>query len=102
LTLEFRGMLQRGIELGALDVTYVSSLSWYFLNLAGLRGINSLVLGEENAADDAKIVQEQMKMGMMGQADSKQLFKSERENLELVVHKWHIEDAEKRLLGKKS
>jgi hypothetical protein len=28
LTQRFRSMLQRGIELGSLDVTYVSSQSW--------------------------------------------------------------------------
>lgn len=36
-------MLQRGIELPALDVTYFTSLSYYILLLFGLRGIFMLV-----------------------------------------------------------
>ncbi|ELR17292.1 Transmembrane protein, putative [Acanthamoeba castellanii str. Neff] len=102
LTLPFRGMLQRGIELAGLEVTYVSSLSWYFLNLFGLRGINSLVLGEANAADDTKLMQQQMMMGGGGPIDTKKLYKAERENIDLVEHKWAVEDAEKRLLNQKS
>ena len=63
LTQRFRGMLQRGIELQSLDVTYISSLSWYFLNFFGLRGVFSLCLGQ-NELDDAQAMQQQMAMGM--------------------------------------
>jgi Integral membrane protein EMC3/TMCO1-like len=48
LTLKFRGTLQQGMELRTLDVRYVSSLSWYFLNSFGLRGILPFLLGEAN------------------------------------------------------
>lgn len=91
LTQRFRSMLQNGIDLSTVDVSYVSSRSWYitmflihhiylncpswkfnfyllsyfladspylfttisfryFLNLFGLRGLFSLILGEENGS----------------------------------------------------
>ncbi|KAL1211038.1 hypothetical protein V5N11_018448 [Cardamine amara subsp. amara] len=49
LTQRFRSMLQNGnIDLSTVDVSYVSSRSWYFLNLFELRGLFSLILGDEN------------------------------------------------------
>lgn len=48
LTLRFKSMLQRGIETSDMDVTWVSSLSWYFLNLFGLRAVFNIILGEDN------------------------------------------------------
>jgi hypothetical protein len=48
LTLGFKSMLQRGIETPDMDVRWVSSLSWYFLNFFGLNGLYRLILGGDN------------------------------------------------------
>lgn len=42
-------------------------------------------------------MQQQM-MGGGGMVDTKKLYKAERENIDLVEHKWVVEEAEKRLL----
>ncbi len=47
-------------------------------------------------------MQQQMMMGGGGPIDTKKLYKAERENIDLVEHKWAVEDAEKRLLSQKS
>ena len=79
LTDRFKQMLQRGVSLGGLDVSYVSSLSWYFVNLFGLRGLFACVLGSDSAGlDNAEVMAQQMQggMGQMGQADPSKLFES--------------------------
>lgn len=48
LTLGFKSMLQRGIETQDMDVRWVSSLSWYFLNFFGLNGLYRIILGNDN------------------------------------------------------
>jgi hypothetical protein len=60
------------------------------------------VLLSNTAADDTKLMQQQMMMGGGGPIDTKKLYKAERENIDLVEHKWAVEDAEKRLLNQKS
>ena len=41
-------MLQSGVATRDLDVRWVSSLSWYFLNLFGLQSVFIFILGNEN------------------------------------------------------
>ncbi|KAI9592027.1 integral membrane protein DUF106-domain-containing protein [Syncephalis fuscata] len=103
LTLRFKSMLQRGINTSDMDVAWVSSLSWYFLNLFGLRSIFNIILGEDNAADGMRDMQAMGGMGMAqtGQPqDFNKLFSAEKENLELTVHRWELQNVEKRILKK--
>ncbi|CAO2823594.1 unnamed protein product [Amaranthus hypochondriacus] len=92
LTQRFRSMLQNGIDLSTVDVSYVSSRSWYFLNLFGLRGLFSLILGEDNAMDDT---QRMMQMGGFGFDPSKSL-SAEKDGLDIVQHDWVLPKIEKR------
>lgn len=80
----------------------MTSASMYFLILFGLRGIYSLVLGE-NAVDDAQLMQQQMSGGMMPGApgvDMGAMFKEEAENLELVKQEDALENAERSLIAR--
>ncbi|XP_065668268.1 ER membrane protein complex subunit 3 isoform X2 [Hydra vulgaris] len=102
LTLRFKAMLQRGIELTSLDASWVSSVSWYFLNVFGLRSFYSLILGQDNAADSSRVMQEQMACGggMMGpQQDPGKSFEAEWEALEISEHKWALKDVEEDLMN---
>ena len=84
-------MLQRGVEMSALDVTYVSSSSLYFLMMFGMNGILGLAMGDINKE---KIQNLAMPM-MQGPAkDLTKILKTERENLELVSHKFRLNGLE--------
>ena len=82
-----------------MDVTWVSSLSWYFLNLFGLKGIFSLILGENNSADGMKDMQAMTgQQQAMGQPqDMHKFFQAEKESLDLTVHVWDLQYVEQRL-----
>eukprot|EP01121_Diplochlamys_sp_Union-15-3_P001456 TRINITY_DN11260_c0_g1_i2.p1 TRINITY_DN11260_c0_g1~~TRINITY_DN11260_c0_g1_i2.p1 ORF type:complete len:177 (-),score=30.44 TRINITY_DN11260_c0_g1_i2:71-544(-) len=99
LTGGFRAMLQGGIDLSGLDIRYVTSMSWYILILFGLRGVLSLVLGENNEADDAKMMQSQMAMQQAG-PDPTKVYTEEKESLEILKHTFALEGAEENLWKK--
>jgi ER membrane protein complex subunit 3 len=93
----FRPMLQRGVALQSLDVAYVSSLSWYFLVLFGLRGLFALVLGSNNATDQAAMMRKQMGGGGMQQPDPAKQIKQENTELGIIDHELVVTAAERRL-----
>ncbi|KAE8715603.1 hypothetical protein F3Y22_tig00110163pilonHSYRG00299 [Hibiscus syriacus] len=107
LTQRFRSMLQNGIDLSTVDVSYVSSRSWYFLNLFGLRGLVSLILGEENATDDTQRMMQMSGFGFdpskLGLPDSYRFvlmcmrsLGAEKDGLDIVQHEWALPKFEHR------
>merc|ERR1712001_665533 len=88
LTFRFKAMLQRGIELPTLDASWIGSASWYFICIFGLRRLYSLVLGENNQADQARLMEQQMN-GMangMANQDMTAAFKKEWEDFTVTKH----------------
>ncbi|KIY46616.1 transmembrane protein [Fistulina hepatica ATCC 64428] len=105
LTLGFKSMLQRGIETRDMDVRWVSSLSWYFLNFFGLNGLYRIILGQDNAADPSQdMMASPFAAAQMQQPgppqDFNKLFKAETENLRFAegLYKWVGDDVEERVL----
>lgn len=113
LTMGFKMMFQRGLDLTTLETSYVSSVSWYFLVMFGLRAFFRLVI-EGNSSGG--ISQEQMEsmavqtdLGitmsagpMPNKFDPNKMIKMEQENLDITRFKGRLDDAERRLLGKKN
>jgi hypothetical protein len=100
LTPRFKQMMQARIETQDMDVEWVSSLSWYILCLFGLNSVYRLILGDENAADQSRDMQQMNGMpAMPGQnQDFSKIFAAEKENLQLVNHVWAVDGIEERML----
>jgi len=114
-------MLQSGVMTRDLDVRWVSSLSWYFLNLMGLQSVFGFILGSDNGelftsirCRSASLIfslaanQMAQQMGMANPAammnpmqpgqDPDKLYLSEAENLEVMEHFCILDGVEERVL----
>ncbi|XP_039176331.1 ER membrane protein complex subunit 3-like [Crotalus tigris] len=97
LTLRFKPMLQRGINLPSMDPSWVSSASWYFLNVFGLRKIYQHVLREDSEPSQLEV--QFMGPDIPAPPDPNKAFKAEWEALELVSHHWALQDVEEQLIS---
>jgi hypothetical protein len=117
LTQQFRSMTQSGIDMANLDVSYVSSVSFYFLIVFGLNQLQPLIIDDnENDEGVQALDQDRKNMaggmnpmnpmaqqgGMMGAAnqgkEKKQIFKPQVDGLELISHKFIFENSKKEAL----
>jgi hypothetical protein len=115
LTFKIKSMLQRGVDVAALDTSYVSSLSWYFFIMISSSGLIQLFtyLFSANTAsavssDDSAELMMMASGGMMppvnpmgpSSVDIKKQVESEKDALQVLSHEFALENAEIRLLEK--
>jgi hypothetical protein len=110
LTRGFKQMFQRGLyDLTTLDTSYVSSVSWYFLVMFGLRAFFRLAMGDPLQEEvEGNDVQRELGRDYGGppgaQFDAAKALRTEADNLELInvrSRRFKVDDAEKTLLGKR-
>jgi hypothetical protein len=103
-------MFQRGLDLVTLDTSYVSSVSWYFLLMYGLNDFFNLVFGgssQKQETTDSEMILFDLGCtpGQGGPVpdkfDPKAAIKEEMDNLDITNQKPFVDEAEKRLLGKR-
>lgn len=90
LTLRFKSMLQKSMSLDELNEPWISSASWYFLCVFGLRNIFNVLLGENNMADPSKSMEENLAPPINGQVD--QALDYEIEELRIIQHDWILKE----------
>lgn len=94
LSPRFRPMLQRGVDLASLDVSYFTSLSYYFALLFACRGPFSLVF-RENTLDETEMMRRQMNPMAQGAGfDAAGMFKAEKSGYDAADHEWALHGAE--------
>ena len=61
MTQQFRSLTQSGIDMANLDVSYVSSVSFYFLIIFGLNQLQSLLFDDEEDEESMRAINEDRK-----------------------------------------
>jgi hypothetical protein len=104
LTQKFRSMLQQGLNLPDVDVSYVSAISWCLLLVFGLNSIVQHFDGGEQFSM-LKEQEQMMKAPMMmpfGQQGNEydKVFTDEKENIEIIPQFTLLDDSVDRLINK--
>lgn len=105
LTNGFKMMFQRGLDLSTLETSYVSSVSWYFLVMFGLRAFFRLAIGDvPQETQESSFLQHSLGNNINAPAgpkkfDASAALKGEADNLEIAKRRCMLDDVEKRLLG---
>lgn len=110
LGFQFKGMLQRGVDVQSLDPGYVSSLCWYMFvmmcshSLAGLCQALCTKADVDISEDPMMAMMGSMGggMGMMpgGGPDMSKVYKQEQESLEMIQHEYLLQNIETELFQK--
>ncbi len=101
VTSNFKSMLQTSINTRDLNASYVSSISWYFVNLLGLKSVYALVFNDNSLAN--KLMAQQQQQPIQPQIagagpSAQQLFQNRLESLKIAQFNSCLDGTKQRLL----
>mmetsp|Transcript_97634 Transcript_97634/g.172942 ORF Transcript_97634/g.172942 Transcript_97634/m.172942 type:complete len:267 (-) Transcript_97634:263-1063(-) len=111
LTFQFKGMLQRGVDVQSLEPGYVSSFCWYMfvmMSSHSLMGLFQFFFSKSDADEGDNPMMAMMGAmgggmgGMMpgGGPDMSKIYKQEQESLDMIQHEFVLENVETELWRK--
>ncbi|AET38646.1 ER membrane complex subunit EMC3 Ecym_3143 [Eremothecium cymbalariae DBVPG len=99
LTIRFKEMLQSGVMTPDLDVRWVSSISWYFISMFGLKPVYNLLFGDSKLGDIELPMQQFVGGSMPGGPTPEVLMKDYANDLTIAQHESIFEGIEERILN---
>lgn len=100
LTFSFKQMLQNGVNTNDLDASWVSSISWYFVNLLGLSSVSNLILRSNTGEPEMRVYNKPLlpQLDTPGAPSTEAFFKKEINGLHIIDHAFDLDGIEKRIL----
>ncbi|VEU21401.1 DEKNAAC102716 [Brettanomyces naardenensis] len=103
VTANFKSMLQTSVNTPDLDTSYVSSVSWYFVNLLGLKSVYALIFDDNDVVN--KLMAQQQQPAIQPQLagagpTAQQMFRSQLETLRIAPFQSCVTGSTDRLLKK--
>lgn len=100
VTKGFKAMFHAGIDLPNLELSFISSSSWFLLNFTGMNGVNEIILTPAPNRNVTEAVHSQIMCTQQQMADTTAIFTSLKDSLAIHEPNWDAKNSLQRMYNK--